>query len=289
MTDRRTLLSASLIGLALVAACGSDGGTGPTSSGPGSPEATITAPGSGSTYTSGQRISFVGSATDAEDGALSGGALVWTSSRDGTMGSGASLEYNELTVGSHKITLKATDSDSKFGTDTVTVLVDPIPDVPNVPSTQIILKDDIDDENGGVAAKNVATLSNFNVTRECIDLHGPGSTNPLPGNGLYIDMDGTCNQAGRIESKSAYPLAAGTYMLDIVMAGNNQVEKPDTMTVSVGSALSQQVIRQARDPFQLYSFPFTVAAATSATIVFDHQGTDQQGILIDAIQLRKTD
>lgn len=286
--ERRTLLSASLIGWALVAACGSDGGTGPTNSGPGSPEATITAPGSGSTYTSGQRISFVGTATDAEDGTLSGSALVWTSSRDGMIGSGGSLDYNELTVGTHKITLKATDSDLKFGTDTVSVLVNPIPDVPNVPSTQIILKDDIDDENGGVATKNVETLSNFNVTRQCIDLHGPGSTNPLPGNGLYIDMDGTCNQAGRIESKTAYSLAAGTYMLDIVMAGNNQVDKPDTMTVSVGSALSQQVIRQARDPFELYTFQFTVSAATSATIVFDHQGIDQQGILIDAIQLRRS-
>lgn len=286
---RRTLLSACVIGWALVAACGSDGGpTGPTNSGPGSPEATITAPGSGRTYTAGQRIAFAGSATDAEDGVLPGNALVWTSSRDGQIGSGTTLDYNGLTVGTHKITLRATDSDSKFGTDTVSVTIEQIPDVPTVPSTLIILKNDIDDENGGVAEKNVTNLTDWNVTRQCIDLHGPGSTNPLPGNGLYIDMDGSCDQAGRIETKTTYPLAVGTYKLDLVLAGNNQNFPTDTMTVSVGTVFSQQVIMQENDPFGLYTFDFTVSTATSGKIVFDHRGGDQQGILIDAIQLRKS-
>ena len=287
MTGRKTLLTASMAAWVLVAACGSsDGGPTNPNTGPGSPTATITAPVTGSTYTAGQRISFAGSATDAEDGALSGAALAWSSNRDGQIGSGAAVDYNGLTVGSHTITLKATDSDSKYGTTTVSLTVEEVPDLPPVPPATIIIEDDIDDENGGVAAKNVQSLTNWNVVRECIDLHGPGSTNPLPGNGLYIDMDGSCSQAGRIESKTTFNLAPGSYTFELVLAGNNQLHPTDTMTVTVGSVYSNTIIMEESDPFNLYTYTFNVPAATSAKISFDHEGDDEQGILIDAIRLR---
>jgi len=163
---------------------------------------------------------------------------------------------------------------------------DDVPDLPPVPAATIVIEDDIDDENGGVAAKNVQSLSNWNVVRECIDLHGPGSTNPLPGNGLYIDMDGSCAQAGRIESKATFNLDPGSYKFELVLAGNNQGHPTDTMTVTVGSAYSNTIIIAESEPFNLHTYTFNVPAATSAKIAFDHRGNDEQGILIDAIRLR---
>jgi len=296
MVSRTILLSASAFAWVMVAACGSsdDGPTGPANSGPGSPTATITAPNPASTFTVGQRISFAGSATDAEDGALSGTSLVWSSSMDGQIGSGTAFDYNGLTVGSHTITLKATDSDSKFGTETVSVTIEDVPDLPPVPPSTILIEDDIDDENGGVAAKAVTTLTYWNVTRNCVDLHGPGSTNPLPGNGLYLDMEGTydelepgvCSGAGRIESKETFNLQPGSYRFELVLAGNNQNFPTDTMTLTLGNVFSQTIILEESDPFSVYTYTFNVPAAASAKIAIDHEGADQQGILVDAIRLR---
>lgn len=87
------------------------------------PTATIVTPTSGTTYTSGQSIGFSGAGTDAEDGTLTGSSLVWTSSLDGSLGTGNLLTLTDLSVGTHTITLTATDSTSLTGTDTVTITV----------------------------------------------------------------------------------------------------------------------------------------------------------------------
>lgn len=50
-------------------------------------------------------------AEDVEDGPLSGDSVVWTSSLDGTLGTGVELVVGELSPGQHQITVRATDSD----------------------------------------------------------------------------------------------------------------------------------------------------------------------------------
>ncbi len=91
--------------------------------GPGNtaPTVTITAPADGHTVTEGTSINFTGSATDTEDGDLSG-SINWSSSIDGALGTGASINA-VLTIGVHTVTASATDSGSLSGTDTITVTV----------------------------------------------------------------------------------------------------------------------------------------------------------------------
>ena len=89
------------------------------------PTATITAPPSGSTYIDNDTISFEGGATDPEDGLLGGTDIAWTSSLDGALGTGSPLATSALGVGSHSITLTATDDDGATGSDTITVTVNP--------------------------------------------------------------------------------------------------------------------------------------------------------------------
>jgi hypothetical protein len=87
------------------------------------PVATINHPGDGEMRTANEAIPFVGVATDPQDGALSGSALVWTSSELSTpIGTGLSFEA-ALPAGTHLITLIATDSDSNTGTDTITLTI----------------------------------------------------------------------------------------------------------------------------------------------------------------------
>jgi hypothetical protein len=80
------------------------------------PVATITAPASGSSAKQGQAVTFQGGASDVEDGALSGAALAWTSSKDGNLGTGVSVTTTTLSRGLHTITLTATDSGGAKGT-----------------------------------------------------------------------------------------------------------------------------------------------------------------------------
>jgi subtilisin family serine protease len=88
-----------------------------------SPTATITTPALNALVAQGVGVSFAGSAGDPEDGPLSGASLVWTSSRDGQIGTGTSFTRYNLSVGSHTITLTATDSKGAKATTTRTIAI----------------------------------------------------------------------------------------------------------------------------------------------------------------------
>lgn len=82
------------------------------------PQAQLSHPGSNETRPAASPVPFIGSATDAEDGALTGSSLVWISSIDGPIGTGETFDML-LSPGTHTITLEATDSDGNVGSDTI--------------------------------------------------------------------------------------------------------------------------------------------------------------------------
>ncbi len=77
------------------------------------PVVSITSPSTTLSFNVGVTILFSGTATDEEDGTLSGSSLVWSSSLDGVLVTGESVSINSATmsIGEHTITLTATDSD----------------------------------------------------------------------------------------------------------------------------------------------------------------------------------
>jgi hypothetical protein len=87
------------------------------------PVAHITGPANNASFAQGASVSFAGNATDPEDGTLTGGSLVWTSSLDGQIGTGTSFSTTTLSVGTHTITLTAKDSQGATGTATITVII----------------------------------------------------------------------------------------------------------------------------------------------------------------------
>ena len=89
------------------------------------PTVSITAPANGSSSEVGQSVTFSGTASDPEDGNLSA-SLSWSSSIDGSLGSGASVSTSALSLGSHTITASVTDSDSLSGSDSITISVTPV-------------------------------------------------------------------------------------------------------------------------------------------------------------------
>lgn len=108
-----------LIALAGLAACSEE-----TPTGPNTPTAVITSPASGLTLQEGVPIRLAGSATDPQDGPLGAAALAWSSSIDGSLGTGSTLDLILPSTGVHTITLAATDSDGNTGDAAVSVLVE---------------------------------------------------------------------------------------------------------------------------------------------------------------------
>src|SRR5207253_2371597 len=91
------------------------------------PVVAITAP-TGTTFEPGAAVTFTGSATDIEDGTLTS-RIVWTSSRNGALGTGATIAVSTLSTGIHTITAAATDNANKTGRATITVPVNATPPV----------------------------------------------------------------------------------------------------------------------------------------------------------------
>ncbi len=72
-------------------------------------------------------ILFNGNANDPEEGILTGTSLTWTSNIDGILGTGNSLSIDNLSDGTHLITLTACDSQSLCTTDSITIYVNVLP------------------------------------------------------------------------------------------------------------------------------------------------------------------
>ena len=85
----------------------------------------------------------------------------------------------------------------------------------------VVLSDNFDSESLGL---NYTGFANWNVTAGSVDLIGqPDFFDFLPGNGRYVDMDGSTNQAGRLESKASFTINPGdSYLLTFDLAGNQR-------------------------------------------------------------------
>ena len=82
------------------------------------PQVQINHPGDMEERVAGVVFPFIGVANDPEDGALSGASLVWTSSLSGEIGTGTMFDAT-LPVGTHTVTLTATDKDGNSATDSL--------------------------------------------------------------------------------------------------------------------------------------------------------------------------
>jgi hypothetical protein len=90
------------------------------------PQAQIFGPELGSFHT-GDLVWLEAAAWDVDDGTIDDGSVTWSSSRDGALGSGASLPVYDLSAGQHTITLTVHDSDNNTATDTISINVSDAP------------------------------------------------------------------------------------------------------------------------------------------------------------------
>lgn len=150
--------------------------------------------------------------------------------------------------------------------------------------SSVLLEDNFDSENGGFGSLNYFGLRNWNVIAGSVDLIGNGFADFLPGNGLYLDLDGTTSQAGTIESKSTFTLVPGTYRLEFRLAGS-QLGDPNRVDVRLGDVYTETFTPPSNAPFTLIVRDIIVTTATSGKLVFQSFGADNMGFLLDNVRL----
>src|SRR5207253_2361643 len=92
------------------------------------PTVTISSPTAGATFDPGAPVTLGAAASDPEDGSLTAN-ITWSSSRDGSLGTGSTITRSTLTSGTHTITAAATDSGGKTGRASITITVNNTPAV----------------------------------------------------------------------------------------------------------------------------------------------------------------
>jgi hypothetical protein len=149
----------------------------------------------------------------------------------------------------------------------------------------IIFSDNFDTEHGGVGILNYNAFANWTVGSGTVDLIGNGFFDFLPGNGLYIDMDGSTGDAGMMTSK--FVLAAGQYTLQFDLAGNHRNTASESVTVQValGTVFSKTYSLTQNDPFITFTETITVPVNTIATLSFTGLGGDNIGMLLDDVKI----
>jgi hypothetical protein len=165
---------------------------------------------------------------------------------------------------------------------------DPVaPSLVTVDEATVLFADNFDAENNGAGVFDWTSFANWNVLNGCVDLHGNGFVDVQPGTGLYVDLDGSCDAGGTIETKAAFTLQPGSYVLEFYLAGNQRIESSDTVNVSLGSLYQEQFVMRQRDRFELRTRNISVPSETSARLRFENLGGDGRGGLMDLVRLRR--
>ncbi|MGQ0655538.1 MAG: PEP-CTERM sorting domain-containing protein [Betaproteobacteria bacterium] len=148
----------------------------------------------------------------------------------------------------------------------------------------VIFADNFDAENGGAGALNYSSFANWTVSNGTVDLIGNGFADLLPGNGLYVDLDGSSVNAGVLTKTAALSLSPGTYTLKFALAGSQRGDT-NTVVVTFGSLFTESFVLGSGAPFAMITRTVAVGTATSAALSFENLGGDNVGALLDNVSV----
>jgi hypothetical protein len=154
----------------------------------------------------------------------------------------------------------------------------------------ILLSDNFNSENGGVGALNYTGFKNWTVSTApgmsgvgagygSVDLIGNGFYDFYPGNGLYVDLDGSTNNAGVLATKQTF--AAGTYDVSFNLAGNDRGAPNNTVVVTLGSYSTNLSIAN-NAPFSP-AYNLIINTTSPGQLSFHNLGGNNQGAILDNV------
>ena len=159
--------------------------------------------------------------------------------------------------------------------------------IPASPASAVLI-DNFNAENGGNGVLNYATFTNWTVSNGTVDLIPVGTTFDFyPGNGLYVDLDGSTNNPGVLALKpNLLFLSAGSYVLNFDLGGST-LGDTNTVTVIVGT-ITQSFTLLSSDPLALRTIPFTLAADGFLNLSFENISSlpsDNMGLILDNVSV----
>jgi len=153
----------------------------------------------------------------------------------------------------------------------------------------LVFLDNLDLEHGGTGIKNYTGFENWGVSDGSVDLLGNGYHDFFPDHGLYVDLDGSTLDAGKLSLDNPFNLQPGTYVLTFELAGSQRrYGSPlDTVMLQVngGSLLDKTYSVDWNIPFTTFTETFAVTSMTHATLIFECAGGDNIGPLLDNVTL----
>lgn len=145
---------------------------------------------------------------------------------------------------------------------------------------QVIFTDNFDGNPLGLNR----TPGGWTVTEGTVDTVGTGFFDFYPGNGAYIDLDGSTSNAG-VLSRSFSLLAGTTYTASFVLGGSQRSDS-NTVDVAFGSASGSFVVASSA-PLTTYSVQFAPDADGSFSLSFANQGGDNLGALLLSVSVEQ--
>lgn len=162
------------------------------------PTIAIHSPVHGSSHMEESALVLAANVFDPEDGTVPDNEIRWRSSLDGQLGTGVSIMVSTLGVGTHKLTVSATDSDSMVTSNSVTVFIRDRFSTVDCNSNGVA--DDFDISYG------TSTDCQTNFVPDDCDIAGATSID-CDSNGLPDECEPDCNTNG---NPDACDIAAGT-------------------------------------------------------------------------------
>ena len=149
-------------------------------------------------------------------------------------------------------------------------------------SGTVLFSDNFNAENGGVGVLNYTGFANWSVTAGTVDLIGNGYFDFYPGQGLYVDLDGSTNSAGLFSS--ILNLDPGVYELQFALGGSARGQT-EVVTVNLAGIYNETFTMLSNDPLTNFTRTIIVNAPVTGTLNFYDNSQDNVGAILDDIKL----
>jgi hypothetical protein len=130
---------------------------------------------------------------------------------------------------------------------------------------------------------NYTDFANWTVSNGTVDLIGVNTQwDFYPGNGLYVDLDGSTNQAGLLSSKIIF--APGSYVVSFDLGGSQRegYDNGNVVDITMGiSDIITNITLNTSDPLQL--FTYNIKITTAGALTFQNLGGDNVGAILDNV------